>query len=198
MPIAIAIERQKLDTTLTVNENIDVGTPDVSGDNIELRVFLDDVLIDNVVIAADPGISWSGTSITGTAGDFSSVRAGDVLSSSTGWVSGQIVDSVATDGSSVTMATAADVDTNNEELTFTPGTIDSTLYYIRLNNVISGQSLTVTPSISVFTGSKVSDGAVNDGSDEVTYDDGGISNLAVTTINLDNFLTNARVSRTNS
>lgn len=197
-PIAISFDRPKATSTLTVNETIDVATPTVASNYVELRVFLDDLSVDNQVIAADPGISWTGSVITGPAGTFDDVREGDVISSSSGWVSGQLVSSVSTDGSTVTASASADVDTNNEELTFTPGTIDSTLYYIRLNHSTSGNTLTVVPVISCLDGAGVADGATDDGSDEIDFDAGSKKTLPSVNINLDSFLTNARVARTDS
>lgn len=198
MPIAIAFDRPKASATLTVNETIEVGTPTVASNYIELRVFLDNLTVDNQVIAADPGISWTGAVITGPAGTFDDVREGDVISSSTGWVSGQLVSSVSADGSTVTASASADVDTNNEELTFTPGAIDSTLYYIRLNHSTTGNTLQVSPVISCLDGSGVADGATDDGSDEVDFDAGTKKSLPSVNINLDGFLTQARVARTDS
>lgn len=195
MPISLNFTRPALATTVANTEDIDFSTPTIVGDAIEMRVYLDNLTIDNTVVPAAVGISWVGTAITGTAGDFSDVRVGDVISSATGWVSSQLVTAVAVDGSSVTASAIADVDTNNEILTFTPGDIDSSLYFIRLNHSISGSSVVVTPTISCLDGTLVADGAVDDGDDEVTYGDGAVKTLNSFTINLDPYLTNARVAR---
>lgn len=196
--VDIAITRPKLAATNVVNETLAADTPVVTSSYIELRVYVDNLTIDNQVIAADPGISWTGAIITGPAGTFDNVREGDVISSSTGWVSSQTVSAVSVDGSQVTASASADVDTNNEELTFTPGNIDSTLYILRLNHSTSGSILNVTPVISCLDGSGVADGSVLDDDDEVTFTDGTQKTLAGVAINLDSYLTQARVARTNS
>ena len=200
MAISVNFDRPKLDTTTAVAESLDVGTvTSIVGppEAFEVRVFLDDIAIDPQTVAADPGISWAATTITGPGGTFNNVRPGDVVSSATGFVSGQIVQTVSTDGTTVTTDVAADVDTNNELLTFTPGTLDATVYYLRLEHAISGTTLRITPKISLFDGTLVEDGTTNDGSDDVTYDDGSITSLSPITINLDTYLTNARQARTN-
>lgn len=197
MTISIAFNRPKATATNNVNETIDVGTAIATSDYVELRVFLDGITVDNTVVTADPGISWTGATITGPAGTFSDVRVGDVISSSTGFVSSQVVNAINVDGSQVTASASADVDTNNEELTFTPGTIDSTLYYIRLAHTTSGNTLSVVPTISCFDGTLVEDGSTDDGSDDVTFAQGTQKTLNGVTLNLDTFLTNARVARTN-
>ena len=196
--VDIAITRPKLAATNVVNETLAADTPVVTSSYIELRVFVDDLTIDNQVIAADPGISWTGAVITGPAGTFDNVREGDVISSSTGWVSSQLVTAVNVDGSQVTASASADADGNNEEITFTASDIDSTVYFLRLNHSTTGSILNVTPVISCLDGAAVADGSVDDGSDEVVFTDGTQKTLAGVAINLDQFLTNARVARTNS
>ena len=197
MTIALNFDRPKLDTTTAVMETLTPDTVATVSDSFELRVYLSAVTIDNVVIAADPGISWATTTITGPAGTFDNVREGDVVSSATGFVSSQVVSTVSLDGSTVTVDVAADVDTNNEILTFTPGTLDATVYYIKLDHILSGSTLVLTPKISKFDGTLVADGATDDGSDDVVYADGSEQVLQSITFNLDSYLSNARVSRTN-
>ncbi len=197
MTIALNFDRPKLDTTTAVMETLTPGTVATVSDSFEVRVYLAGVTIDNEVVAADPGISWAGTTITGPAGTFDNVRAGDVVSSSTGFVSSQAVTIVSADGSTVTVDAIADVDTNNEILTFTPGDIDATVYYLKLDHVLSGSTLVLTPKISKFDGTLVADGATDDGSDDVVYADGSEQSLQSITFNLDTYLSNARVSRTN-
>lgn len=206
MPVSISFPRPKATLTNTVNENVEFDTPTIVGDAIELRVFLDNLTIDvlNIVDLSVAPITWTaaGTSLTGIAGSFSDVRIGDVITSTSGtdFASSQTVASVSVDGSTLTFAPAADGNADSGQagstLTFTPGDIDSTLYYIRLTHSTSGNNLTITPSISCFDGSLVADGAVNDGSDEVTYDDGvTFKTLPAFNINLDSYLTAARVAK---
>ena len=207
MPIAVSINRPKLATTTTLNENIDFDPAVLVSDEIEIRVFLDNITIDPLAIvdlSVDP-ITWAaaGTTITGVAGSFSSVKEGDVITSTSGtdFANTQTVSSVNVDGSIVTFAPAADGNTDSgngaSTLTITPGDLDTTLYYVRLKNAVSGTNLTVTPRISCFDGTLVAEGGTADDSDDVVFADGTIKNLTPSVINLDTYLTNARVARTN-
>ena len=197
MTVALNIDRPKLATTTVVAETLTPGTVANVSDSFELRVYLAGVTIDNTVIAASPGISWTGSVITGPADTFNAVRPGDVVSAATGFTSSQIVSTVSADGSTVTTDVVADADTNNEILTFTPGDIDATVYYIKLDHTLSGNVLTLTPKVASFDGTLVADGATNDGDDNLTYSDGTEKVLPALTYNLDTFLSNARVARTN-
>ena len=198
MTVALNIDRPKLDTTTVVAETLTPGTVATVSDSFELRVYLAGVTIDNTVVAADPSISWTGTTLTGPADTFDGVRAGDVISSSgSGWTSSQIVQTVSADGTTATTDVAADNNGNNETLTFTPGNIDATLYYVKLDHVLAGNVLTLTPKIASFDGTLVADGATDDGDDNLTYSDGTEKSLSPITFNLDSFLSSARVARTN-
>lgn len=207
MPIAVTISRPKLDQTNSIMENIDVGTAATIADEVELRVFLDGITIDTeaIVDLSIAPITWTaaGTQITGIAGSFSNVREGDLITSTNGtdFASTQAVTAVAADGSTVDFAPAADGDGDSGQgaatLTFTPGDIDATLYYIRLKHTVAGSVLSVTPRISCMDGTGAIEGGTADDSDDVVFADGTIKNYAASTINLDAFLSNARIARTN-
>lgn len=201
MAIAISLDRPVLTATNTVNENIEVGTAVASGNDIDFKVFLDDLTIPDEVIAASADINWVGTAITATGaavGAFANVKVGDVVSSATGHTSSQTV-TVVTDSSNLIISAIADADGGNEQLTFQAGStgdLDSTLYHVKLTHSVSGSILTVVPRIYCHDGSNVFEGSSADNSDDVLFSDGTAKTLPAVTINLDDFLTNARVPRT--
>lgn len=205
--ITLNFDRPKLNQTLPDSVTLDVDTPVVSGDDIEIRFFLDNVLVDNQVINDLSSITWDTVSptITGGSGTFSSVRPGDVISSTSGtdFTSGQIVTDVSVTGNTVTLDAPADGNTDSGQagssLTFTPGTLDTTLFILKLTNVIKEDTniLQVRPTVSTFTGTKSSEGTSDDDDDNLTFDDGRVRRLATLQFDLDQFLTNVRKARVN-
>ena len=201
MAIAITLDRPVLSATNQVMENIEVGTAVAAGTDIDFRVFVDDLTIPDTVIAASADINWVGTAITATGaavGAFADVKVGDVISSSSGWVSSQTVLTV-TDSSNLVASAPADVDTGNEQLTFQAGStgdLDASLYHVKLAHSLDGSILTVVPTVSCHDGTLVFEGASANNSDEAAYADGTVKTLPAITINLDTWLTNARVPRT--
>ena len=201
MAIAITLDRPVLTATSQVMENIEVGTAVAAGTDIDFRVFVDDLTIPDTVVAASADIAWVGTAITATGaavGAFADVKVGDVISSATGWTSSQTV-TVKTDDSNLVASAVADTDTNNEILTFQAGStgdLDASLYHVKLTHSLSGSILTIVPTFSCHDGTLVFEGTTANNSDEAAYADGSVKTLPAITINLDSYLTNARVPRT--
>lgn len=201
MATAISFDRTAAVTTTTVNDSLEssavtFSNPSPNVTDAEYRLFLDNLTIDNTVVPAGP--TWATDTITGSPGDFSQVREGDVISSATGWVSSQTVLSVAADGSTVTASAANDsaVNSGAEAITFTPGNIDSTLFFLKPSFSFKNNIVTVTVQVSVFDGNQVAEGSTADDSDDVTFSDGVQSTLGSFNINLDEFYSNARIART--
>ena len=69
---------------------------------------------------------------------------------------------------------------------------------LKLKHEIKGDNLLIRPSVSSFKGDKVFDGTIDDGQDEVTFEEGNKRKLATLRFDLDEYLTNARISRTDS
>lgn len=211
MAISISLDRPAAALTNNVIESIEVGTATASGTDVDLRVFLDNLTIDTESIAdlslatgADITYASTGNTITtGVAGTFDNVRVGDVVSATvnTGDFSGQTVELISVDGLTLTLSANPDAQVGSqsagETLVFTPGDIDSTLYFIKFTHTISGNNLVITPKVSCFDGSLVAEGVAGGtaDSDEVVFADGSVKTLPVITINLDAYLTGARVAR---
>ena len=209
MAIAITLDRPVLTATSQVMENIEVGTAVAAGTDIDFRVFVDDLTIPAVTIVdlSVAPITWTlaGTTLTGIAGSFSNVKVGDVITSTSGtdFANTQIVQTVAADGATLTFLPGADgvADSGNgaSTLTFTAGStgdLDASLYHVKLAHSLSGSILTIVPTVSCHDGSLVFEGLTANNSDEAAYADGTVKTLPAITINLDSYLTNARVPRT--
>ena len=211
MPISFSFERPAASQTNTFMDDFDIGFPAVQPPADDLTAFEARVVITGLVIDTEAIVDLSvspityasgGTVITGIAGDFSSVREGDVITSTSGtdFASGQAVVSVATDGSSVTFAPVSDGNTDSGSgaatLTFTPPAVDATAYIVRFKHTVSGNSVTVVPTIYCMDGTQVKEGSVVDGDDNAVIGDAATTKtLPSFTINLDSYLTNARVAR---
>lgn len=205
--INISFDRPKLDPEIVTNLVIDADPIAIVDNEITLRVFLDDVVIppiDIVDLSVAP-ISWTtgGDTITGVIDTFNEVRIGDAVTSTSGtdFASGQVVTDVSTDGASVTVSPVIDGDVDSGQagstLTFNPGTLDTTLYVLKLIHNIEEEKLTVNIEAGVFDGNKVAEGTVIDGSDNQTFDDGKRRKITPLLFNLDKYLCNARVDRQN-
>ena len=161
---------------------------------------MDNLTISDTDITPLTGITWAaaGTTITGAAGDFSNVRVGDVITSTSGtdFANTQTVTVVAADGSSVDFAPAADGNTDagtGNTLTFNPGTVDATLYIVRITHTDPMKSFTSNIEVAVFDGSIV--GANTDDED---FANGTLQTTPdIPTINMETFYANCRIDKTN-
>ncbi len=204
MPVPISITRPKLAATNVVNESIDFGTAAIPVDDataIELPVYLSNLDIDDIVVSAGPTWSTASADVVGAPGDFSNAKPGDFLSTPIDISTPIEVSSVSGDGSTITLASNPPADTNSgsEVVTVDPGAIDATVYILRLKHAVSGTSLVVTPTIYCLDGSAVEEGlGSQDDYDNATIGDATVvKTLPTATVNLDSFLTAARVARTN-
>lgn len=205
--IPLNFNRPKLNQTLAETVTIDFEPPAVNGDDIEIRFFLDNIVIDPITITdlSIAPITWTtgGTSITGDVDSFINVRIGDIITSTSGtdFASGQIVTDVSSTFNSVTVDQPIDGDTDSGQagssITFDAGTLDTTLYILKLTHQTSGSRLNIRPTVSLFGGFQAQEGTTDDDTDNLTFDDGRQRKLATLKFDLDKFLTNARVSRTN-
>lgn len=205
MAISINLDRPVAAPTSSVSESIEVSTAVATGSDIDFKVFLDDLTIPTITTDTTfPTWSTGGVIIQGAAGQFDDVRIGDVVSSAVDFngANERIVAAVDLVLFQVTLtaAPAADATSGAEHLTFTAGStgdLDSTLYHVKLTHVVNGTTLTVTPKFSCHDGNGVFEGnPVGDAnSDDVVFADGNVKTLPSITINLDSYLTNARVPR---
>lgn len=188
--------RQKLDITLPFTTDLQAQTPVENGDNIEVKVVNPTYAPPGFNVLGD--ITISDPNIVGTGNAFADVAIGDVISNAN-----------ITTGSGVVIAKADDnnitLDQNGastmagETLAVAPGTIAATYYIVELAHVFSGSTLTVTPTIHCFDGSKTVEGASLDDADNLTIADASSSQVyTAKQINLDTFYTNARTPRVNS
>lgn len=200
MAIAIAFNRPKLNTTLTVNESLETKTVSESSNKFRLPVCIDTVTQDSIALT---GLSWTTGSdvVTGSEGAFSAVRLGDVFIGS----GGDGVD-FASDTYVIAKPSTTTIQLSTNALTTesaTTGTIaakiiDATVYIVETTNAINGSNLNVTVKIFTMDGTKVFDSANSTDYDNATVTDGTEVTLGSATINLDTFFSSARVARTDS
>lgn len=206
--INLSFDRPKLNQTVSEDVTVDVATPVINGSEIEIRFFLDNVQIDDIVLtdlSIEP-ITWvaGGTTISGGLDTFKDVRVGDVITSTSGtdFASGQIVTDVSVSFNSIEVDQPIDGDADSGQagssLTFTPGVLDTTLYILKLDHVINDTTLYIRPEVSRFDGSRVAEGLTDDDSDDLPFAEGNKRKLATLRFDLDSYLTNARVSRVDS
>jgi hypothetical protein len=195
MPISGNISRPKLDTVTTLATSIDLKTPVVSGNRINIPVVLEDVTISTFTVPNCTTINTN-TTVSAAAGSFNSVRAGDGVTG-TGIPANTKVQSVAANGSSIVLSAAATAG-GTVTLTFDPGTVDATLYILSLNHVFSGNVIRVVPTLYQFDGTQVKDSG--SGYDAATIATAGSNPIELNpiSINVDDYLNKARKPRTNS
>lgn len=204
MPIALNVTRPKLESTNTVGVNVVAGTVTESTPNIELVVRLQDLQPNT-----SPNFTCSYTlgsdqvTFTNTTGHpiDKLIRAGDILSGDEiAFPNNEYVTAISAVGTAITLTMSGDAQANgtDEVLTFAPAPIDSTLYIIQLTHSSNGSSLIVTPKIYAFDGTNVEDADANGVDDSVIGDASVTKTFGSHTINIDTYLQNARIARTNN
>lgn len=202
MPISLNVSRPKLNTTNTVSVSLAPSSPTQDSNKIYLKVLLDNLTPDSVTFSCtftNASDTVTFTNNTGKPID-SLIRIGDVVSGVSSPFGGTAyVTDIDVVGTSVTLTiseTATGSGTAN--LTFAVGAIDSTLYILELDHATSGSNVLIKPALYAFDGTKVAD-ANRDGDDDLTITDAvSKANLAIQSINVDTYLVNARLSRTNA
>jgi hypothetical protein len=191
MAISVTGVRPKLTSTTPLNLSLLHKTPVENSNYYRVRTVLDDIEPDPITItslATDTGL----TTITASAGTFSNIRVGDVVSHASAINTGTTVTDVNTDSSEITLSEVPLETSGSVDLVFTPGTLDATLYILELGYNLSNYTLTITPKIYTFDGSATSDLSGTD-DDELTISEAtSTSTLSNVVINLDSFLTKAR------
>ena len=201
MSIDVTVTRPKLETTNNFQISVIPTTATTDANKIFLKVLLDDLEPDPISFTCAFTEASDTVTFTNSTGKLIStlIRVGDVVSGvASPFEVGAYVTAISVVGTAVTLTisdTAASTGTGS--LTFTVGTVDSTLYILELDHSGSGSNLLVRPALYTFDGTKVAD-ANRDGDDDATIADAASkANLAVQSINIDNYLNNARLQRTN-
>lgn len=202
MPISLTVTRPKLDTVNDFGLSLSPDTPSIDGNKILLPIKIDNVSPDPVTFSCTFTTGEDTLTFTNSTGKNINelIRLGDIVSgASSPYDLGAYVTNISVTGTTVTLTisdTASASDT--APLTFTAPDIDSTVYILELDHLASGSNIVIRPALYTYNGTKVKD-ADQDGEDEVTLSDATSKiNLAVQSINVDLFLNNARVQRTNN
>ena len=202
MTIDLTVARPKLDTTNNVNVSLLPDTATMDGNKILLKVFLDNLSPDSVTFSCTFTDTEDTVTFTNSTGKSISdlIRVGDVVSGVGSPFSGTAyVTNIEVVGTAVTLTISeAATGSGTEDLTFAVGTVDSTLYILELDHASSGSNILIKPALYSFDGKKVAD-ANRDGDDDLSIADAtSKANLAVQSINVDSYLNNARLLRTNA
>lgn len=206
MAIAINWQRSKLDLTLAQVNNSTLSNPVEGAQVWDLNLRLDAVAIDETTTAAVSGTS--GTAIlTLDAGTFSNgeIRVGDLVTGPAGVPVGAAVLSVDSD-TQVTLDANLTGNVTSETLTLNAGgtnTVDASIAQFRIAFTPGQNQVILTPTTYLYDGSKTAAAAggtdspdpSTDASQTITLSSQTIDTIA---INLDDFLSNLRVARTNT
>lgn len=201
MTIDLTVSRPKLDTTNNVSVSLIPDTATMDGNKILLKIFLDNLSPDSVTFSCTFVDATDTITFTNATGKSITelIRLGDVVSGVGSPFSGTAyVTNIEVTGTTVTLTISENATgSGTEDLTFAVGTIDSTIYILELDHIASGSSILIKPALYSFDGTKVAD-ANRDGDDDLTIADASSkANLAIQSINIDNYLNNARLLRTN-
>jgi hypothetical protein len=206
MAINLSIDRQKLNTTLAYPFDIISGTVEEDGQVLRLPVKLQNLTADPYTVAVDYANGSADLTFVNSTGNpiTDYIRPGDVISgdavafpASTEYVTAVTED--ASNNVTVTVnANTAQAGTG-VNITFTPQPVNATVYIVELTFSTTGSNLRVSPKIYTLDGSVVEDGDQN-GDDDAVVGNGTVTNLSpsVVTVNIDTFLEEARIDRTNS
>lgn len=201
MPIDVTVTRPKLEITNDFQISVIPSTAQTEGNKILLKVLLNHLVPDPITFTCSFTQDSDTITLTNNTGNNIStlIRVGDVVSGvGSPFDVGAYVTSVSVVGTAVTLTISDTASTTgSSSLIFSVGTVDSTLYILELDHSGSGSNLVVRPAFYAFDGSKVAD-ANRDGDDDATITDASSkTNLALQTINIDSYLNNARLQRTN-
>lgn len=201
MAINVTVTRPKLETTNDFQVSVIPTTATTDGNKIFLKVLLDNLEPDSVTFSCTFTDSTDTITFTNSTGKSISslIRVGDVVSGvGSPFGVGAYVTNISVVGTAVTLTISeAATGSGTANLTFAVGTVDSTIYILELDHTGSGSNLLVRPALYAFDGTKVAD-ANRDGDDDATINDASSkANLAIQSINIDNYLNNARLQRTN-
>jgi hypothetical protein len=186
--------RPKLTTTTSLSTNLTALTPTEAGSDIQIRVVDNTFAATTFNVVAD--ITTGSDTLVGATNAFANIRVGDVLNSTS--LDTDSVVTAKTNNQTIVVDQVATGTATGESVAVTTGTLNATYYIVKLAHSLSGNKLTVVPTIYTMDGTKVSEGAVEDNDDNATTTDGTPTTLAGVTIDIDTFLTNARVPRVNA
>jgi len=188
--------RPKLSTSLSLSTNVTADNPVETSNYFSVRVKNPSFTPAEFTVTAN--ITTASDTITTTNSGFANIRVGDILNS-TSLDTDSVVLTKSVDNNTITVSLDATGTATGESITVTPGTIAATYYYVKLEHEFTGSKLKITPTLYLFDGTQVAEGAALDNDDNALISN-ATSTQACTpvTIDLDTYYTNARLPRTNS
>lgn len=196
MPVTLELTRPKSVATNTQNTDLSVGTVVEVDTGIEESQYIPVRIgsIDPPAFTVSGCVTTSSsTSVTTTAGGFARVRVGDVITG-TGIPASTTVTAKGSDNNSLTLSQAATATGTGLTLTFDPPAFTPTIYAIRIRYSKSGSAFGVALDFMTYDGTLGSTTATASNATKTTTllaSDG-----QPILIDIDQFLTNARLDRT--
>lgn len=197
MTISFPVSRPKAAQTVTITPTFVFSNPvsDDPSDTVYYYGRYQNLQKDAIVVT---GVTTTNTdaTITTTGNKFANIGVGFAVTG-TGIPAGTTVLSK-TDNNSLELSANANA-SGTVNLTFTPVTFNATVYGLEVSHTASGNTINVRIAAKAFDGTQALD-LTDAGVDGVDFDaTSGVSQGELTfSLNLDQFLTNAGVSRTNS
>jgi hypothetical protein len=194
MSISKTLSRPKLTTTTDTTITITDKAIATNGDVLTLRVVASGLPINTITIIGATLVSGN-TTVTIPSGSIDQVRVGDAVTG-TGIAANSKVTAVNKTNNTITLNNAATANGTQAITVDSPDT-DGTLYAVELKHTLTGSSLKIEPTIYLYDGSKVSDKSGSGDDAAATSDAASNVSIPGLAIDLDGFLTKARVARVN-
>jgi hypothetical protein len=204
MTIAFTVTRPKLDLTTSVGVEVAVGTSNLDGNSVFLPIQIKELTANASPVFSCTFDDENPTiTLTNTTGNpiSNSIRIGDTVSGDMDAfpLGVEYVTNIVEVGTEITLTLnviPAQAGTNID-LTFVPEAIDSKLYILELTHTLNGSNLLVNPKLHIFDGNQILDADADGVDDSDVSNATSVRNYGNQLINLDVFLKNARISRTN-
>ena len=200
MTIGISFDRSKLDTTNNFVEDIVNQTPTITTNLIQVPITIETLAIDTGS-ATILGTYTTGSDLIDAApGTFTNdvVRLGDVVQTNpTGDLPGATTVIAINSDAQIQISANPSAMNGDTTLDITPPTVDATVGIMEIAVTIGGSILSLTPKMYLYDGTVVADPSGSGYDEATTGDSTSTVNYAAATLNVDNYLTTARVARTN-
>lgn len=206
MPINVSIARPKLNTTNNLTVDLIAENPVTVDNKIRLKVLVSNIEPNTTEFSCTYSLGSPTITLTNNTGQpiENYIRVGDIIEGDATAFPGSAVyvTAISNVGTAITLTASANAlaasGGGGTLLTFDLGIVDGTLYILELDHTASASNLVIKPAIYTFDGKKVQD-ANRDGDDDATVAD-AISKVTLSNqqINLDTYLNNARLERTNA
>lgn len=200
MTIAISFDRQKLNTTNSFVDDVNFVTPAINGTVVQMPLVITALAVDSGSATILGTYTTGSDLVDAAAGTFTNdvIRIGDVVQTTpTGDFPASTTVLAVNSETQIQLSANPTAQNGDTNMTITPPATDATVGIVEVNITTGGSILNLTPKIYLFDGNVVQD--LSGGGYDQATDAESTSNVtyAAANFNLDSFLSNARVARTN-